>query len=326
MDNRYRYKEHDNGFIDDSTLHINGNISSTGSGSCDDPVILGPSPHPLPANINPWSLASKKSMINLSKRKSTANDSKPLKKHKVANISVMPQSKVKTEDEDLSTPHNHVEYDILQQLRQMGFTNDEESLIGIRSTGDISNRERRIDAAVMFIVAQREEAEDARKLDVARQMSEMEREQQLLAEGREKTIALKKSTISHILNCKCFPNSALLSQPTFKSLLQEQRKEFVIKILQLEQKAMKWYGIKYSQGYFSSVETKLKNLEELIEELENAMYSLKEQEKGVPKIFREAQKPEFPNGADLGSDDEVVIVEDIKSNPKAVNIEVIEID
>jgi len=97
--------------------------------------------------------------------------------------------KIKKEDDDDVRPKNFHENLYLNELRIMGFTNVREALGGIRyAMGYVSVGGPVAEAAMIWIVGQREAAAEARDLDLARISSEISREEELIAQNRDRRL------------------------------------------------------------------------------------------------------------------------------------------
>jgi hypothetical protein len=110
-------------------------------------------------------------------------------------------------------------------------------------------------------------------------------------------------------------------------------KATLIKFMELEKKARKWYGCSVPWAYLVDLAELWKELvadDELIKSiehetcaLESAMYSLSEQQGGVPKLFLNARLKAEKNGSPLSpatedtavGDDDVVVVKEVPAFP-----------
>ena len=132
-----------------------------------------------------------------------------------------------------------------------------------------------------------------------------------------------------------FRGSVILSEARVRleSLITEnnENKKVLIRFLELEKKARKWYGTSVPWRYFydmserckhiSSDKVLVKNIEKESKALETAMYSLSEQQGGVPKLFSEARfaaeenglpvSPQNEGAFDSVGDGDVVVVKEV---------------
>ena len=288
-------------------------------------------------------------------------------------------------------PRDFRESNMVSQMRGMGFTDTTEILTALRAVAaqreEVSivsaasshnnasmngsngwSFQEQTEAAMMWIVQQREEVEEAKKLDEARISSEQA--DMATEHSRKQTmeLELKNSDMVSLLGSvdddkeirsKHFPYSALLCDQPVKRVLSiassdSSGKDQVIRLLNLEKKARKWYGTVLPFSYFSyclrpriecwlSAESnicqKLSNESDIIEK---AMFTLTEQVEGglgrVPRIFFDAQQEAFKQGKPTaspddskmaGNDDDIRVVEQtmqprsmVEGKPK---MEVIEI-
>lgn len=187
------------------------------------------------------------------------------KKHKV---------KIKQEVIDFdSHPKTTQERLLLMDLRAMGFTSTRETLGGIRhAIANTPSGASLTDAAMIWIVTQREAAEEAKYLDVARVFSERTREEEAKTEKNDKEKILDNAPTEFILmgtetstngihdnttsNNEFFPTSVVLKSDKSRSSLRDicangkEGRKLVIQYLSLEKKALKWYGIGTAYSYF----------------------------------------------------------------------------
>jgi hypothetical protein len=155
-----------------------------------------------------------------------------------------------------------------------------------------------------------------------------------------------------------FQGSVILSEARVRleplTSVSKEFKETLIKFMDLEKKARKWYGCSVPSAYLvdlAELWKKLANDNELIKSirqetiaLELAMYSLSEQQGGVPKLFLDARYKAEKNGLPLDpkmeyaavvGDDDVIVVKEVPafpqtsregaSNDETAQVEVIEI-
>ena len=267
-------------------------------------------------------------------------------------------------NDDSSTPRDFRERAMVDSLRSMGFSDTREILSGLRavaaqredisivsgpndmgglSTSEWSTQEQ-VEATMMWIVTQREEAAEAQKLDEARISSEnavvaMEQsrkddeEQQMKNADIVDLVGSVEDSVE--IQSKYFPCSVVLQNNVAKRVFTDiascpsvsqanHGKEQVVRLLNLEKRARKWYGTVLPFSYFEYVlcpifescerylpkAAKAHNTEfvtkinEILstecEKLEKAMFNLSEQEEGsfgmVPKVFLAAQKDASANG------------------------------
>ena len=273
-------------------------------------------------------------------------------------------------------PRDMRESGMVSNLRGMGFNNTTEILTALRAVeaqreeasiipaggmvgGSGWNAQEQVEAAMMWIVSQREEAEEARKLDEARISSEQA--DLVVQQSRKQSmeLELKKSGMVDLLGSmdgdevgmrsKHYPFSALLRHQSVKSVLNTIAtcdsigKDQVIRLLNLEKKSRKWFGtvlpfsfMEYElkpriEGWTGETKVICQKLSNESDELEKAMYNLSEQVEGglgsVPKLFFDAQreatergKPTTsPDDSKMGNDDEVKVVERLTRSSGVTN-------
>ena len=189
-----------------------------------------------------------------------------------------------------STPRDMREMSLVGQMKAMGFTDQREILAGLRH---VEKKKREVGAvagmggggmitmldsathveeAMMWIVAQREESDEARKMDLARIRSEQHDQSE--EERRRKHVdkRLEEASLEDIVGVggsrddgghskhsrsKFFHFSILLRSPMVRSIFlsiscPEAKKE-LIRLLKLEQKANQWYGSILPWAYFTYV-------------------------------------------------------------------------
>ena len=251
--------------------------------------------------------------------------------------------------EDGDRPRDDRESALVETMRNMGFTNDREILSGLRAVeaqreevsivaavGSLSSKEH-VEAAMMWIISQREEAEEARKEDEARYSSERaeaemvqrrkeEREAELMTSDLEDLLGSSEEDI--VISSKYFPHSIILQSDITKQMFAmilsvndsvkaaHARKE-VVRYLNLEKKATDWYGHVLPYSFFNySAKFRFESwacdgtdqiTDQLVQEcdcLEKALYNLSEQEEGgvanVPKVFFQAQIEAAQKGLPTG--------------------------
>jgi len=231
-------------------------------------------------------------------------------------------------------PKNPQESSMVAQLQQMGFTDIREMLTGIRhvSATDMASQ---VESAMMWIVSQREEAEEARKLDAARARSESLRAEQARMRKEAAHERLWGTSMDEWMSqSDLFRGSVVLKEArecleTFV-FDKKENKEKLIRFLELEKKARKWYGTSVPWCFLFNLSEKWKALseDELVKcieseagALETAMYSLSEQQGGVPIIFSEARRNAEKDGRPVSpgkeaasgdeSDDDVIVVKEV---------------
>ena len=240
-------------------------------------------------------------------------------------------------------PKNPHESSMVSQLRQMGFADVREMLAGIRhvSANDMNSQ---VESAMMWIVSQREEAEEARKLDAARARSEMLRAEQARLRKQAAHERLWGTSMEDWLSqSDLFRGSVVLKEARecLETLIFDNTiyKEKLIRFLELEKKARKWYGTSVpwcflcniSERWKSlSVDGLVKSIESETNALESAMYSLSNQQGGVPKLFLEARENAEKNGRPVSpgkeatsaddSDDEVIVVKEVSASEADVRM------
>ena len=244
-----------------------------------------------------------------------------------------------------STPQEAI---LFAELRQMGFTNVPELLNGIRhfttpsddtthnnpaaaTTAAAAAEPTSINSeqVMMWIISQREEAEEAKKMDEARLRSESLRKEQAELQKRAAQERLDAAGLSELK--ELFPGSWILQDSKLPlDTWVTTSKDSLVELLNLEKQAIKFYGIKLPRGYFkqlcgrleecSSNKCKIKmEMKNECEILQSALYRLSEQQGGVPRIF-------LATAGNLGNDnssgDDIVIIH----NRTSTTSEVIEIE
>ena len=248
-------------------------------------------------------------------------------------------------DEYSLVPRDFRESNMLAILRDMGFTCTREILTALRAVA--ANREEiymvyatngvdagwsvqeHVDAAMMWIVTQREEAVEASKLDEARISSEQANWAMEQSRTQEMARVLEEADAVDLIGLARddieiksihFPCSTLLKNRSVKRCFlktingdgdsnsnSNSGKGEVIRLLNLEKKARKWYGTVLPFSYFEYIlcpriegwvggntAQLCQMLRHESDELEKAMFNLSEQVEGgvgsVPKVFLTAQR------------------------------------
>jgi hypothetical protein len=244
-------------------------------------------------------------------------------------------------------PSNLQEQQLATELSQMGFTDMTEVLNGIRTllanqqqqqqqqvetlapttsntsqpsslTAPTSNDQTTVtaDEVMMWLIAQREEAAEALKMDAARLHSEMLRKE--AAERRQQETQrqyMEASWREWLASERMFANSWLLRHATLQTTwwqpLSQQRgspKQALIDLLLVEKQARQWYGTVLPYCYFRytlcqrllnmqapllsrtmPIHVMVQALQEQTQLLKTGMFTLSEQQGGVPRIFLQAE-------------------------------------
>jgi hypothetical protein len=216
---------------------------------------------------------------------------------------------------DPNQPQTTHEMNLMTQLEQMGFTDRQEMINGIRQSNKTTAED-----VMLFIIAQREEAEEARKEDEVRLISEeQKREQEQLQKTRRKqNLCLAKTGQdlraifgnSWILKGLLSADNVRHSTIVNSRLMTKRRTEF-LDMLDLEEKSAKWYGA-LPFHYFDNVCNRMKLdhggtiawLPVECEKLRRGLNQLKEQKGGRPKLFVDAY-----DKATGSNDAEVIVIE-----------------
>lgn len=217
----------------------------------------------------------------------------------VASTSSVPPAPVPAVQEQASTSHtnNLQEKGLTQEqarmvndLQQVGFPR-QEIITAMRQSGHDTFME-----VMCWIIQQREEREDARQMDAARLASEAEKEK----EDAKRTATFRYANMEE-LKAK-FSSSWILDNLStgwlLSSIQNDKNKTSWIRLLDLEAKALKWYGNKLPSYYFLELceRGEAKNESEVgkwltyeCKSLEDGLYKLENQQGGAPKIFIAAQ-------------------------------------
>ncbi|EED96078.1 predicted protein [Thalassiosira pseudonana CCMP1335] len=248
-------------------------------------------------------------------------------------------------EDDSATPRSFQEASMVESLHNMGFTDTREILNGLRAvatqheevsiamSNDNNNdggnpwvEQSQVEAAMMWIVNQREEVAEAAKLDEARINSENEKVVMERSRREDADRQLKYADLSDLIGSlddeegvkvtsKFYPYSTVLRNVAVRRVFTmiascNYGKDEVIRFLKLEEKTRKWYGTVLPFSYFEYVlcprftqwdgdatlnsALLCQKLMQESAELEKAMYALSEQEEGgvgrVPKLLLNAQR------------------------------------
>ena len=243
-------------------------------------------------------------------------------------------------EEDGDRPRDVRETSLLETMRNMGFTDDREILSGIRAVAaqreEVSivaaagwSSQDHVEAAMMWIISQREEQDEARKEDEARVSSERADADMMQRRKEEREIEMMNSDLQDligsvdeeiVMSSKYFPHSVVLQSEKVKqifttissvndSIKATHARKAVLRYLKLEKKATDWYGHVLPYSFFHySAKSRFESMQnsngandqicqQLLQEcddLEKALYNLSEQEEGgmanVPKVFLQAQR------------------------------------
>ena len=235
-----------------------------------------------------------------------------------------------------TTPQNTHEATALHQLRYMGFQDSDtrEILTAYRKLRDERGSPPNPDQILMYVVEQRDHLEEERLLaaDMDRARLESERSRDDAAQRRaeiqqERERQLENASLESWMSDAFVHSWILHSDPTWrdrtvKLWIREGSptplKRKLLKLLQLERNARKWYQEKLAGAYFvhvvlgrlrkanQSPASMLAQLEREVHILERGMYELERQVGGVPIIFRDAL--DAHPSVDENQDDEVVLV------------------
>ena len=210
----------------------------------------------------------------------------------------------------------------------MGFEDDTEILQAIRSNAGAGP-----DDCMMWIIKQREEQDEAKKMDAARARSEMLREQ-VESTRKEDTLNRFEQATMEELSASIFSTSVVLKHAANELRnLKSSHSQILYRFLKLEQKIVKWYKdvswcylVELGESW-KSRELSVCDLESTISELEVSIYSLEKQHGGIPAIFVNKRddaerrgKPIRPpcDQADVDiNDDVVVLLEPLAKRAKA---------
>lgn len=249
-----------------------------------------------------------------------------VKREPIFNTTTTTYSSAETDE----LPRDYREMTMVTSLRNMGFTCTREILTALRvvasnreeiyGVGNGWNVDEQVDAAMMWIVTEREEAAEAAILDAARVSSEQYNLDMEQSRNQEMTRELESADLVDLLggtkgdvNVEVksiyYPDSILLRnicvRRMFRATITSNSKSNgvkgeVIRLLNLEKKARKWYGTVLPFAYFEHVlcprivssvgENSVTMLSPESDHLEKAMFNLSEQLGMVPKVFLDAQR------------------------------------
>lgn len=255
-------------------------------------------------------------------------------------------------------PRDYREMTMVASLRGMGFTCTREILSALRvvasnreeiyGIGNGWNIDEQVEAAMMWIVTEREEAAEAAILDAARVSSEQYNLDMEQSRNQEMTRELESADLVDLLGqtkddidvevkSTYYQFSILLTNIRVKRIFHEtisststsnRGKVEVIRLLNLEKKARRWYGTVLPFAYFdhvlcSSIENYVGDnsvtmLSTESDILEKAMFNLSEQQGMVPKVFLDAQRDASRLGksiravedTSINNDDDVELLEE----------------
>lgn len=236
--------------------------------------------------------------------------------------------------EEGSRPSDVREASLVDTMRNMGFTDTREILSGLRAVAtqreeNISmvatagwSTQEHVEAAMIWIITQREEAAEARKEDEARVSSEIADAKTMQRRKEELELEMMSSELNDLLGSadeeveiasKYFPHSIILqsipNRRMFTTILSvddpvattHARKE-VLRYLKLEKKSTDWYGRVLPYSFFNYSEKSRferwaeeltsngykvqfsQRLTKACDELEHALYNLSQQQEGVASV------------------------------------------
>ena len=246
---------------------------------------------------------------------------------------------VTTTQDTSEPPLNFQDRHVMDSLRQMGFQDETEIMQAVRSNAGSGP-----DDCMLWIINQREEQEEAKKMDAARARSEELRQEATVARIKGAKERYEKSDMEE-LSTKLFSSSIVLKHaPDGLLILKQTHANVLYKFLQLEQNLVKWYK-EVPWCYLVDLAQRWKDtqpcaadLESTITELEQSIYSLEKQRGGIPVIFVDKQRDAERQGKPIGptcrkasdDDDDVILVVDqptkkFKTCASSIQNEVIEI-
>jgi len=360
-----RYMQEDRQFMTDTISIMGGNCNQPWGGPLANSSLENHQDNSATASYGRDSGRSPSAADGL-KRPANSNQS-PKPKHVPVKVKSEPLSHTSTSyethtngnasaaastDETPLQPKSVRESSMVANLREMGFTDTHEILTALRAVasdreeiavvsapfcmGTTWSTQEQVEAAMMWIVTQREEVAEAQKLDDARISSELD--DVAMEQSRKQSMErdLKNADLVDLLGSvkeddsieirsTYFPSSVLLRDRLVNTVVRaiasgtSLGKEQVVRLLSLEKKGRKWYGTVLPFSYFKYVlcprlgswadelqknktpsTTLCQKLSCESDELERAMYNLSEQEEGgvgsVPKVFLAAQRDASEKG------------------------------
>jgi hypothetical protein len=227
------------------------------------------------------------------------------------------------EDRFDRVPQNVHEVNAVKALQQMSFTDPKEILASFRKLQRMNseNSPPSIDDVMLDMITAREEAEEARKMDAARLLSEQTRkeESKRRRDGLEREFRTSLECCANVQwlmnpqDTRLYQASWVLKDATIYATLQKRitsqitiLKMELLKLLKFEKNAQKWYGSVLPQSYFRYVVNERLIQAIVLDDddgdgphlslqiqkenqiLQTGMYDLSEQMGGVPKLFRDA--------------------------------------
>lgn len=204
-------------------------------------------------------------------------------------------------------PLNPQESMMLSQLVQMGFRDRDEVVRGIRQSNKNS-----ADAIMMWLIQEKENADEASKMDEARKRSEELRAENAIKKKQAEQERLDAANTRESLQLIFTTSWVLkhLSQELLNKIVGVKKlKESLLRLLKIEKMAIKWYKSQLPSCYFKDLCRRIHNENDLVvwfqkecDALEAGLYMLEEQQGGVPKLFLRATAahPEDEEDAETG--------------------------
>lgn len=231
-----------------------------------------------------------------------------------------------------SIPQNSTEALLLPQLLEMGFEQQEilDTIRHQQLTSDQNTNSLTADTIMISVIQKREEAEEARKEDEIRLLSEEHKQDEINRREQNLKKKINDATTRNDL-LEIFPNSWVLEimaddnsyHLILTIMMNEPLKDDFVEVLKLEQKSRLWYGYVLPSYYFKEIGNRLKTtqlytinhsqhnnwwLQTERETLRRGLFELEEQENQEPKIFR---KSRYESNQKLNvSKDEVIVIDD----------------
>lgn len=228
-------------------------------------------------------------------------------------------------------PQNPMEQFVVNSLQQMGFTDLREIMHSIRH---LQNQNSMIDAnmmvemAMMYIVQQREEKDEAEKMDAARIASEHAMVLQEKEDDDSDDIEIVYS-VNEVLGTSekrsdLYKDSFLLCSSSLRDIFRtifehsEEGRKYVEQLLDIEKKSLKWYGtdsesfFRYiltekiehlstksnTSDYLQSVQRMVQSLKDEINNIEHGLYVVSDDSLHLraPIMFRDAHNSAISRG------------------------------